>query len=284
MALNMAAKLGVDTAGLAGTGAGTGTGGRVTVEDVVAAHARLAPGVPASADDELPALEVGPDEAEVEEASFRLKTQARRVTASKHVIPHFYLTRAVNVTALLGRKAEFKERHKASVTHLIMLAAVKALGKHADMNRSYDHGRVIRWKSVNLGIAIATDAGLNVAVLRGAEGLDLARIAERTRELVEKARAGKLSSEERSHPTFTITNLGMYDVEHFQPIINPPSAVTMGVSSALEEAVVSDGEVKVGRVMRLTLSCDHRIVEGAAAAEFLGEVRRLLEAPDELLA
>lgn len=280
MAGAVAARLGVDVSGVAGTG----TGGRVTVDDVMAAHGKIAPEIAPSPDEELPPLELAPGEAEVSEAPFRLKTQARRVSASKHVIPHFYMTRGANVTRLLARKDEVKAKWGATLTHLVMLAALKALGKHPGVNRSYDHGKIIAWKDVNLGLAVATEGGLTVAVLPGAGSLSLPEIVERTGPLVERARAGKLSAADRKHATFTVTNLGMYDIEHFEPIINPPSAITLAVSSALEQAVVEDGKVSVGRVMGLTLSCDHRIVDGVAAAEFLRDLRALLEDPDALLA
>jgi pyruvate dehydrogenase E2 component (dihydrolipoamide acetyltransferase) len=275
----MAAKLGVDLAGLSGTG----LKGRITVEDVIAAHERMEPQIAPTPDEEAPPLEVSPEEADVEPAPFRLKTQARRLVASKHAVPHFYITRGTNVTALLARKAELKEKLGATLTHVVMLAVLKTLEKHPEVNRSYDHGKLISWKHVNLGLAVATEAGLTVAVLRRAEGLDLAGIVERSGELVKRARAGRLTAEERGHATFTVSNLGMYDVEHFEPIINPPSSVTMAVSSALDEPVVVGGEIRVGKVMRISLSCDHRVVDGVTGAEFLRDLRALLENPDELL-
>lgn len=250
------------------------------VTDFITAQA---PRVKPSADEELPAIEVSDDEAEVEEAPFRLRTQIRRVVAAKHVIPHFYLTRSIDVTELLGRKAELKERYRATITHLVMLACLKALHKHPEINRSYDRGRIIKWKGVNLGIAIGTDEGLTVAVMRNAQRLGLADLAQQTPDLVERARSGKLKAEERQHATFTISNLGMYDVEHFQPIVNPPSAVTLGVASALPTPVIRDDAIFFGQVMRLTASCDHRIIDGVAAAQFMQTLRSLLEDPDELL-
>ena len=236
-----------------------------------------------SADEELPPIEVTPEEADVEEAPFRLKTQARRVTASKHVIPHFYITRGVEVTALFDRKDELKARFGASVTHLIMLAVLKALAQHPEVNRSYDRGKIITWKNVNLGLAVDTESGLTVAVLHHAQGLSLKELVERMGPLVERARTGKLAVEERQHATFTISNLGMFDVEHFQPIVNPPSAITLAVASALPTPVVRQGGLAIGKVMRLTLSCDHRIVDGATAARFLKDLKALLEAPETLL-
>ncbi|NQT54444.1 2-oxo acid dehydrogenase subunit E2 [bacterium] len=280
MAVTLAAQYGVDLA----TVTGTGTGGRVTVADVLAARSEKPAPVKPSADEELPPLQVTEDEATVEDASFRLKTQARIVTASKHVIPHFYVTRAVDVTALLERKAEVKEKFGATVTHLIMRACVKAVQMHPEVNRSYDRGKVIVWKGIHIGVAVDTDDGLTVAVVRDAQNLTLQAIAQRTRELVDKARAGKLSATERRHPTLTLTNLGMFDVEHFQPIINPPSAITLAVASALEEPVVRDGAIRVGRVMRLTASCDHRIIQGVHAASFLRDLRAILEDPAALVA
>jgi pyruvate dehydrogenase E2 component (dihydrolipoamide acetyltransferase) len=281
MAREIAAKYGVDLSSVRGTG----TGGRITVEDVLAARPPecCPPEVRPSPDEELPALEVAEDEAEIEDATFRMKTQARRVTASKHAIPHFYVTRAVDVSKLLARKDELKERHGASVTHAVMLACIEALKKHPEVNTSYDRGRLVRWKVINLGLAVATEQGLTVAVLRNAHQMGLAQLVGPTKALVEKARAGKLSAEERSHATFTISNLGMFDVEEFQPIINPPSAVTLAVASALPAPVVREGAIHIGRLMKLTLSCDHRVVDGVMAAGFLKDLRAVLESPEDLL-
>ncbi|MBM4032069.1 MAG: 2-oxo acid dehydrogenase subunit E2 [Planctomycetes bacterium] len=294
-ARKLAAERGVDIAALQGTG----PGGRIIARDVEAAlatKASLAPPPsslaprpsplvpPPSPDEELPAIVLAPGEADVEDAPYRLKTQARIVTASKHVIPHFYMTRGADVTKLLAMKDELKEKFGgATVTHLIMLAAVKAIQANPEVNRSYDRGKIIKWRGINLGIAADTDQGLTVAVLRNAQALSLAQLVEQSKPLIERARAGKLAPEERNHPTFTITNLGMFDVEHFEPIINPPSAITLGVSSALPAPVVRGDAIHIARVMRLTLSCDHRIIEGVTAARFLKTLKDLLESPAALL-
>lgn len=280
LAAALAVRYGLDLGDIEGSGAD----GKVTVDDVVAARGEAvsAERTPLP-DEEMPALEVTEEEAEVEDASFRLKTQARRVIGSQHAIPHFYVTRAADVTELLERKDKLKEQYGVTVTHLIMLACIRALEEHPEINRSYDRGRVIKWKGINLGLAVETEQGLTVAVLRGADELSLEELVDETNALVERARSGKLSGEERQHPGFTITNLGMYDVEHFEPIINPPSSITLAVASALPAAVVKDGAVEVGRLMKLTAACDHRIIDGVAAAEFLQTVRALLEAPDDLL-
>jgi pyruvate dehydrogenase E2 component (dihydrolipoamide acetyltransferase) len=269
---------------------GSGPDGRIIAEDVEAAAKVLKPGAKAPEkparprpDDELPELDVADGEADVEEMPFRLKTQALRVTNSQHVIPHFYITRSADVTGLVGRKDDLKKQHGATITHLVEYATIKALGEHPEINRSYDHGRVIKWKHVNLGLAVATDQGLTVAVVHEAESLSLPDLIERSKDLVDRARAGKLKADERRHPGLTITNLGMFDVENFEPIINPPSSITLAVSSARPDTVVRNDEIHVGRVMKLTASCDHRIVDGAAAAKFLATLAGYLEHPDELL-
>ena len=277
MATTVAKQHGIDLAKVDGTGAG----GRITVHDVVDADV---PPPLASADEELPAIVVKEGEAEIVDASFRLKTQAKRVVAAKHVIPHFYVTRACDVTALLARKAKLKEQYGATVTHLVMLAVIKAVKQHPEVNQSWDRGRIIKWKGIHLGIAVGTDEGLTVPVVRDAQDLTLADISTLLPELVERARANKLKPEERSNPTVTISNLGIYDVEHFQPIVNPPSAVTLGVASALPSTVIRGAAIYVGQVMRVTASCDHRVVDGVATATFLQSLRALLEDPDELLA
>ena len=259
---------------------GTGDSGKVTVHDVLDADL---PPAAKSADEELPPIVVGEDEAEVVDAPFRLKTQAKRVVAAKHVIPHFYVTRSCDVTALLERKAELKQRCGATVTHLVTLAVVKAIKANPAINYSWDHGKIIKWHGIHLGVAVGTDEGLTVAVIRDAQDMGLKDIAERLPDLVERARANKLKPAERSNATFTISNLGMYDVEHFQPIVNPPSAVTLGVASALPTPVIRNGALFFGQVMRVTASCDHRVVDGVAAAQFLQSLRALLEDPEALL-
>lgn len=268
----VAEKRGIDTSRIAGTG----VGGRVTVADVTASGAPQ-PGLKPSADEELPVLDVTPDEADITDAPFRLRTQARRVTASKHVIPHFYLTRSIDMTALVAQRERLKSELNATLTHVIMLAVVRALGLHPEANRSYDHGRIIAWKGVNLGLAVDTPEGLTVAVIPHAQKLDLKGIVDAARALVDRARAGKLAVEDRRHPTFTISNLGMFDVEQFEAIINPPSAMTLAVASILPAPVVRGDKVEVGQVMSLTLSCDHRIIDGVAAAKFMKDLKGLLE-------
>lgn len=269
----LAEKLGIDLS----TVKGTGLNGRITADDVKSAKGETPAPQKAASIEELPALEATADEADIEDAPYRLKTQARRVTASKQVIPHFYVTRGMDVTALYSRKDEFKEKFGATITHLILLASLKALKENPAANRSYDRGKIFNWKGINLGLAVETDDGLTVAVIHNAQELDLKGIVKQSNELVEKARSGKLSSDDRRHPTFTVSSLGMFDIEQFDAIINPPSAMTLAVASALEAPVVRNGKLEVGRVMKLTLSCDHRIIDGVAAAKFMASLKANLE-------
>lgn len=266
---------------------GSGEGGRIMARDVEAAargaQQPVAAASPAAADEELPPLELLEGEADVEDAPFRLKTVARRVVAAKHVVPHFYVTSSADVTRLVERRAVLKETLGATVTHLVLLACLKAIDRHPQVNRSWDHGRIIRWKGVHLGLAVQTDEGLTVAVLRDAQRLSLAQIVERAKALAERARQGRLSADERRHPTFTVSNLGMFDVESFSPILNPPSSITLAVASALDAPVVRQGGIYVGKVMKLTASCDHRILDGASVAAFLRDLKAFLEDPDLLL-
>lgn len=270
---------------------GSGPGGRILTADVENAAVerppvrpeRLATAGP-STGEEMPVLEVGSDEADIEELPFRMKTMVRRLVAANQAIPRFYLTGSAEVTALMQRMDELREKHGATVTHVVMLACLKALERHPEVNRSYDRDRIIKWKDVNLGLAVDTDKGLTVGVIPKAQGLSLKEIVEKTRPVVEAARTGKASAERSRHPTFTITNLGMFGVDEFAPVINPPSSVTLAVAAALEKPVVRDGQIRVGKVMNLTLSCDHRVLDGATAARFLKDLKQLLETPDRLLA
>lgn len=263
---------------------GSGPRGMILVDDVVAVLCVRPPAAAKPpADEELPALEVSEEEATVEDASFRLKTQARHVTAAKHVIPHFYVTVSADVTRLLARRADLKARLGATVTHLVMLACLKALRTHPEINCTWDRGRIIRWKHVNLGLAVETEQGLTVAVLAEAEGLALPEIVRRTADLAARAREQHLTAGDRRHPTFVISNLGMYDVEEFQAILNPPASVTLAVASAHAAPVIRGGGIHMGTVMHLTASCDHRVIDGVAAARFLQDLKRLMENPETLL-
>jgi len=273
----------------------TGTDGRLTVSDVLlhvlgeslpgaAAKApEKAPQVRPSAAEELPKISFSEDEAEVEEVSFRQRAIIQRVTASKRAIPHFYVTRKADVSELVAQKGKLKKKFGATLSHLVTMACVKALKAFPQANWSYDRGKIIKWKGIHVGMAVQTESGLVVAVLRDAQDKSFEEIVRQSNELVDRARQGRLGPKERANATFTISSLGMYHVDEFAAIINPPSACTLAAASAIPTPIVSAGEIKIADVMSLTVSADHRIIDGVLAANLMGEITRLLEHPDELL-
>jgi pyruvate dehydrogenase E2 component (dihydrolipoamide acetyltransferase) len=201
------------------------------------------------------------------------KTSAERVTTSFRTAPHSTIVMSVDVS-------EATVLHKklgVSYTAIIIKSAAIALTKHSMVNSTLVGDQVRIFEDVNVGVATATEHGLVVPVIRSADMITLQEIDARLNDLSEKARAGKLTKEELSDGTFTITNLGMYDVEFFTPIINPPEAAILGVGAINEKLVMSGGKVEVRRVMMLSLSYDHRIIDGAPAAEFLREVKAEIE-------
>jgi len=177
---------------------------------------------------------------------------------------------------------------KVSVTDMIVKACALALLKNPGVNAqlvgAQPQGQSIRvFHRAHIGLAIALDEGLITAVLRDCDVKPLAQIAVEARDVAERARGGKLRAQELSGATFSISNLGMYDVEEFSAIINPPEGAILAVGSVLEKPVVEDGQIRAGRRMKMTISCDHRVMDGAMGARFLQDVKRLLEEPLRLL-
>lgn len=203
---------------------------------------------------------------------------ARRLVESKQSIPHFYVTVAADLTALLRLRAELKERGVVySVNDFILEAVALSLEEYPAVNSVTD-GRTISWRGdVDLGVAVSVEAGLVVPVVRAAQLLTLAELRDRVRALVDKARRGKLTPDEMSGGGFTVSNMGMLDVENFSAIINPGEAAILAVASSRPRAVVVDGAVCVRDIMKMTLSCDHRIVDGALGAAFANAIRAKLE-------
>lgn len=201
------------------------------------------------------------------------KTSAERVSTSFRTAPHSTIVMSVDVS----EAATLHEKLDVSYTAIMVKSAAKALSKHDIMNSTLagDHIRI--FEDVNIGVATATEHGLIVPVIRNADKATLQEIDARIKELSEKARAGKLTREELSGGTFTITNLGMYDVEFFTPIINPPEAAILGVGAIEEKPVATSGKIEVRRVMMLSLSYDHRIIDGTPAADFLREIKAEIE-------
>ena len=203
---------------------------------------------------------------------------AQRLTQSFRDTPHFYVTVAVDMTELIAYRSQLKEAGAPyTVTDFIAEAVVLTLQEFPDVNSSTD-GKSTRWNShVNLGIAVSLEQGLVVPVIRAAEQLPLLEICQRSKELAAKARAGKATPDELSGGTFTISNMGMMDVESFGAIINPGESAILAVASTKPQAVVRDGKIVVRQMMKLTLSCDHRIVDGALGAKFTNAIKQKLE-------
>jgi len=203
---------------------------------------------------------------------------AQRLTQSVVTAPHFFVTVEVDMSDLVKFRAELKAKGAPfTVTDFISEAVVLTLKEFPDVNSSTD-GKTIRWNSkVHLGIAVSLEQGLVVPVIRNADDLTLGELNQRTKELAEKARSGKLAPDEMTGSTFTISNMGMLDVENFTAIINTGEAGILAVSSTVKKAVVRDDKIVVRSMMKITLSSDHRIVDGAMAAKFANAIKQKLE-------
>jgi len=206
------------------------------------------------------------------------KTTAERVSLSARTAPHSTITMEADVTGA----AKLREELQVSYTDILVKAVAEVLREHPIMNATLEGDQIKVFEDVNVGVAVATEKGLVVPVVHEADKKSLAEIASTVKELVEKARQGKLSRKELTGGTFTVTNLGMYGVDVFIPIINPPEAAILGVGRVTEKPVIVSGEVKAKPVVQLSLSFDHRIVDGAPAAQFLQRVKQLLENPATL--
>jgi pyruvate dehydrogenase E2 component (dihydrolipoamide acetyltransferase) len=276
---------------------GTGPGGRIIRRDVEAAMA-ASPAAPAPAP--AAAATRGPapaapafaiparPEAEFEDVAMSPMRAAiaKRMPMSKAPVPHFYVTSEVAMDeawALRERLNALEGQPKISVTDLVIKAVALALIKNPGVNAQLNGAAIRIHHRAHLGIAVALPQGLITPVLRDCDVKPLARIAVESRDLAERARGGKLRAQEMSGATFSISNLGMYDVEEFSAIINPPEGAILAVGSVLEKPVVEEGQIRVGRRMKMTISCDHRVMDGAMGARFLQDVKRLLEEPLRLL-
>jgi pyruvate dehydrogenase E2 component (dihydrolipoamide acetyltransferase) len=201
------------------------------------------------------------------------KTSAERVSVSFKTAPHSTVMMEVNVS----KAKELHEKLQLSYSAILVKAAAKALVEHPMINSTLEGDRMKLFEDVNVGMAVATEYGLIVPVVHNADRKSLKEIDALINELSAKARQGKLAREELAGGTFTITNLGMYGVEFFTPIINPPETAILGVGGIMEKPIIVDGKVEVGPMMMLSLSYDHRVVDGAPAAEFLRKIKEKIE-------
>ncbi len=214
------------------------------------------------------------------------KTIARRLSESKFTAPHFYLTLEINMTNTWDSRKRLNEVAdvKISFNDLVIKAVAGALKKHPKVNSSWLGDKIRYNGNINIGVAVAVDDGLLVPVIKNADQKSLSYINQEVKSLAGKAKVKKLGLDEMQGNTFTISNLGMFGIEEFTAIINPPDACILAIGGIIEKPIVSNGEIVVGRMMKVTLSCDHRVVDGATGSEFLNTLKLLLEDPIRLLA
>jgi pyruvate dehydrogenase E2 component (dihydrolipoamide acetyltransferase) len=266
----VAQKLGVDLTKIKGTG----PNGRISKEDVETYAASLSAAAPAAVVNASTQERMTP----------MRQTIARRLLESKQGIPHYRLERTVEVSALLAHRAELNAvpGTRVSVNDLLVRAVGLSLASHPAVNAHLVGDDVIRFVDADIAIAVATPSGLLTPVIRAANRKSVADIGAESRDLAERARAGKLVRSEIEGGTFTISNLGMYGLDRFDAIINPPQVAILAVGAVRDVPVVREGAVVAGRVCTLTLSADHRVIDGAVGAAFLDTLAQALGLPAHL--
>ena len=282
IARRLARERGIDLALVAGSG----PNGRITERDVENYQPPVAPApalsVPAPAGEPAPAAA----DARIELSRMR-QTIARVTSDSKTTAPHFYVTAAVDMGQAMALRREINDaadpESRVSVNDLMVKACALALAKHPKFNAFYRGDYLQVNGAMNIGIAIALETGLILPGVSNCESKSLLQIAAATKDLIARANSGTLRNEEYSSTTFSISNMGMFDVESFTAIIYPPHAAILAVGSVKEQPVVRDGQLGIGQMMKATLSTDHRVADGAEAAQFLMVIKRALENPVSLL-
>lgn len=249
---------------------GTGPGGRITRADVESApRAPAASGASARADER------------VRHSPMR-KTIAKRLLESHQQIPTFFLTATYDMQGFVDLRTDLKAKLpdvKISYNDILILAVARALSDHPEINASWGDSEIVRHGRIDVGIAVALEQGLITPVLRDTDRKTLSQIAGEVRELAARAREQRLAPEEYTGGTFTISNLGMFGIEHFTAIINPPASAILAVGSIEQVPVVADGGFELGWRMKVTMTCDHRVIDGAVGAAFLRTLRGYVESP-----
>jgi pyruvate dehydrogenase E2 component (dihydrolipoamide acetyltransferase) len=276
---------------------GTGPGGRIIQRDIEAflgARPADAPeaGRPATAAPAMPATvgapavaRTGPETEDVPLSQIRAAI-ARQMVQSKAPVPHFYITTEIAMERAAALREELQAlpgAPKVTFTDLVVRACAATLQRHPGVNASFTGDAIRRHRAAHIGIAVALEDGLITPVLRDCDRKPLFQIATESRDLVERTRARKLRQQELSGATFTVSNLGMFPVDEFSAIINPPEGAILAVGAIVDKPVVVDGQLAVGKRMRVTLSADHRVMDGAMGARFLADLKAALEAPLALL-
>jgi len=298
LARRMAQQAGLDLGAIRGSG----PQGRIVKSDIEAALSpgrtapalapartgvvsQLAPAAPVLSEERVAALAGNAPYTERPLSAMR-RVIARRLTESKQTVPHFYLTIDCEIDALLKIRAELNAKsdaYRISVNDFVIRATALALQQVPAANASWSDEAILLWDTVDIAVAVALDDGLITPIVKMADRKGLAAIANETKDLVARARAGKLKLEEFQGGTFSISNLGMYGVRDFAAVINSPHGGILAVGAGEQRAVVKDGALAVATVMSCTLSCDHRAVDGAGGAQFLAAFKKLVEDPLTML-
>jgi pyruvate dehydrogenase E2 component (dihydrolipoamide acetyltransferase) len=300
LARRLAAGKGIDLALLTGSG----PRGRIVKADVEAAKpgampaaARMEPAGAAMGVAALPDARLfykPGDYEEIPHDSMR-KSIARRLTSAKTLIPHYYLTIDCNIDALMATRARLNESagpsstdkkvaaYKLSVNDFIVKAAAMALIKHPDVNASWTDNAILRHRHADVGVAVALDFGLITPIVFKAESKGLAEISNEVKALAARAKEKKLKPQEYEGGSFAISNLGMFGIKNFTAVINPPQAAILAVGAGEQRPVAVNGKLEVATVMTVTMSCDHRVIDGATGAQFLQTFKRFIEEPASML-
>lgn len=297
IAARMAAEAGINLQSVTGSG----PGGRIVKRDIEAARnaaaAQPTPSEQSPKDKESPQISQPQTPAQQSAvqgaASFRdvpntemRRTIARRLTSSIGPVPHFFLTTEIEMDAasdLRNKLKEIDEQSRVSFNDIIIKVAATALMSHPQVNASFQDQMTRYYEAADLGVAVAIKDGLITPVIRAANTKSIGAISREIRELAERARARRLRPEEYTGATFSVSNLGMFGIDEFTAVINPPEAAILAVGAVTPKPVIQNGEVVVRQMMRVTMSCDHRVVDGATGAQFLQTFKQLLENPLRLL-
>jgi pyruvate dehydrogenase E2 component (dihydrolipoamide acetyltransferase) len=296
LARRIAAQKGVDLAALSGTG----PRGRIVKSDVESAKQGAKPAAAAPKGETAGAgMAVAPlpdarlfyktgEYEEIPHDSMR-KAIAKRLTSAKALIPHYYLTIDCNLTALMATRAALNEAagknapYKLSVNDFVVKASAMALMKHPDVNASWTDTAILRHRHADVGIAVAIPSGLITPIVFAAETKGLAQISNEVKDLATRAKDKKLKPSEYEGGGFSVSNLGMFGIKSFTSIINPPQSCIIAVGAGEERAIVVNGKIEIATMMTITMSCDHRVVDGATGAKFLQTLKRFIEEPASML-
>jgi len=283
IARRLAEEMGVDLR----TVSGSGQGGRIVKQDMEEAVDRMKEGVPDLTGLQKPRIPDILSETTTIPLSKLRSLIGRRMTAVKQQVPHFYLTGEYDAGPLMDLRSEVNERlpegEKLSVNDFIVKAAALALRQFPNLNATLDGDHIVRHGVINIGIAVAVEDGLLTVVIRNTDFQSIRTISAMARDSFGRAREGRVRPEDVEGSTFTVSNLGMFEIENFIAIINPPEAAILAVGTVMDVPVIKDGEVMPGKRFKVTLSADHRVTDGAEAAQWLQVFKEYVEDPLKLL-